>query len=122
MNILSFFFLFGCTWFISDIFPSVFSNVSKLTPERFRIYENASSEHLLSRLLLCHINEDLNLGQVKHCEGHAKHINLLQSLISVDYNFKTQYNNVFVDTTCRIIDRINIYNGKRSLSPDFSVV
>lgn len=52
------FFLFGCTWFITDIFPSAFSNVSKLTPERFRIYENASSEHLLSRFLLCHINED----------------------------------------------------------------
>lgn len=53
-----FYFLFGCTWFISDVFPSAFSNVSKLTPERFRIYENASSEHLSSRFLLCHINED----------------------------------------------------------------
>lgn len=63
-----------------------------------------------------------DLGQVKHYDGHAKHINLQQSLISVDYNFKTQYNNIFIDPTCGIIDRINIYNDKRTLSPHFSVV
>lgn len=51
-KINTFFHSFFFFWFNLDIFLSAFSNVSKLAPERFRIYENASSKRLLSRFLL----------------------------------------------------------------------
>lgn len=58
-------------------------------------------------------------GQVKCCDGHAKRINLWPSLLSGLCIFKTHNDCLFIVLTCRIIDRINIYNCKRRKSPDF---